>query len=73
MTSKNFRDVSFFGVSIFLILTGALIFVFGLMAWYLSGVSGVSVMAFPFFKVIGGLIIIALGYVILELELLRKK
>lgn len=73
MSSKNFREVSFFGVSIFLILTGALIFVFGLMAWYLTGVSGVTVMAFPFFKVIGGLIIIALGYIVLQLELLRKK
>jgi hypothetical protein len=73
MSTKNLKDVSFFGVSIFLILTGALIFVFGLMAWYLTGVSGMTVMAFPFFKVIGGLIIIALGYVVLELELLRKK
>lgn len=73
MSSKNFRDASFFGVSILFILTGAMIFVFGLMAWYLLGVSGTSVMSYPFFKVIGGLIITALGYVILELELLRKK
>lgn len=72
MSSKNFQDASFFGISIFLIIMGAIIFVFGLTAWYLTGVSGISIMAFPFFKVIGGLMIIALGYIVLELELLRK-
>lgn len=73
MSSKSFHDASFFGVSILLILVGAAIFVFGLVAWYLTAVSNTTVMAFPFFKVIGGLIILALGYIVLELEMLRKK
>lgn len=73
MTHDKLKDVSFMGVGVLLIVFGALIFVFGLMGWYLSGISGVTVMAFPFFKVIGGLIVLALGYLILEMELLRRK
>ena len=73
MSIKNLKDTSFFGVSLLLIVLGAAIFVFGLVAWYITGVSGTEVMSFPFFKVIGGLIIMSLGYIMLELELLRHK
>lgn len=73
MFTKKTHDVSFYGVAMALIVVGAAIFVCGLVAWYIQSVGVSAVVALPFFKVIGGLIILALGYVVLELEMLRKK
>jgi len=67
------QDASFFGVAMFFILAGAIIFTCGLVAWYISAVSATELVSGPFTKVIGGSIVMALGYVVLELELARKK
>lgn len=69
---RDYNKISFMGVALALILFGAFICGFALAAWILR-FFGVFVGALPFFKVIGGLVILALGYIILEIELLRKK
>lgn len=65
------QDKSFYGVSIGMILVGTVIFVFGALGWWVNLSADDVVIAFPSFKVIGGLVIMALGYIQLELGLLR--
>ena len=69
---RDFNKISFAGVGLFFILAGAFITAFGLVGWLIQSLGG-QVMAFPFFKAMGGMIIIGFGYLILELELLRRK
>lgn len=73
MFSKKEPEHSFYGVSIFFIILGALIFTYGIVAWLFNNISLDSGFYFPSFKVIGGAIIMLLGYIQLELELLRQK
>lgn len=70
---KKDAETSFYGVALSFIIFGTIIFVFGLISWYISAVGGISILSFPFLKVIGGLIIMALGYILLEIEIIRKK
>ena len=72
MFDKNRKNVSFFGVSIALILSGAIILSVGAVMW-LFNVYGDSSFAMPSAKVIGGLVVMALGYIQLELEWIRTK
>lgn len=72
MFSKDRSKVSFFGVAIFLILAGATIFSLGIVMW-LFNYYGDSTFSVPSQKIIGGLTVLALGYVVVEMELLRKK
>jgi len=72
MFNKNRKNVSFFGVGIALILSGAFILSIGSVMW-LFNVYGNSGFAMPSAKVIGGLVIMALGYIQLELEWIRTK
>jgi len=67
------QNRSFLGVSIFFILLGVSIFSFGSVAWIFNYLSETNFVFFPSFKVVGGLILVALGYVIFELELIRKR
>ena len=71
-TKRDFNKISFAGVGLAFILIGAIVTAFGLAGWLIQALGG-QVMAFPFFKAMGGFVIIGLGYLILELELLRKK
>lgn len=64
---------SFFGISIFLILLGAAVFSYGVVGWIYNFYVGENLVFFPFFKIVGGLIVIALGYIVIELELIRKR
>lgn len=72
---KEIRDrrMPFAGVAIALILGGAAIATIGAVAWKLSAYWNMATISSPFEKVIGGVIILALGYILLELELLRDK
>lgn len=70
---KDFHKISFRGVGLGLIFFGILLFSCSLAEWYIIAIGGDVLMAFPFFKAICGVIIIALGYIVLELELLRTK
>lgn len=63
---------SFFGVGILFILFGSVIFAFSLVGWLSSAAGNDILIHAPFTKVIGGAIIIALGYILVELELIRR-
>lgn len=65
------RERKFYGVALALIVIGAGIFVFGSIQFVLQ-VLATWQFGWPMAKVIGGLIVMSLGYIILELELLRQ-
>lgn len=68
------KGMAFRGVALALIVFGVAVAVIGAVAWKLSVFWHItSIISAPFEKVIGGTIIAALGYVILELELIRNK
>ena len=70
---RDYDKISFRGVGLALIIFGVLICGAALAAWLLRYFGYENVCALPFFKVIGGVIIIGIGYLVLEVELLRKK
>ena len=67
------EDHSYIAVALTFILLGAGIFAFGLVAWLINTAAAQTLVAFPSLKVIGGLIIMCLGYIQMELGLLRSK
>lgn len=71
---KNFdpHKPYFYGVAMALIVAGSLVFTVGLVE-LLSNLIGTTNFNQPAIKLIGGLIVIALGYIHLELELTRIK
>lgn len=72
MLKRDPQKIGFFGVAILLIIFGATIFSVGLVMW-LFNCFGDTTYYFPTVKIIGGLLILAMGYIVLELELIRKK
>lgn len=72
MIKRDPEKIGFFGVAILLILSGVIVFSLGAVMW-LFNCYGDTSFSFPASKVIGGLVVLALGYVVLELEFLRKK
>ena len=73
-TKRDYEKVSFMGVGMAFILFGAIVFAFAITAWILQFFNYTTLTcAFPFFKAIGSAVVIGLGYIILEIELLRKK
>ena len=73
MFSHNRKDKSFMAVAMLMILAGVVIFVFGVLGWWVNVSVAQNLIAFPSLKVIGGLVIMELGYIQLELGLLRNK
>ena len=74
LPKRDYNKISFHGVGLAFILFGGIVFAFAFAAWFLQFYGyTTSVCAFPFFKAIGSALVIGLGYVVLELELLRKK
>lgn len=71
MFPKNPKEISFFGVAILVLLAGAAIFAYGVVAW-LFNVYQDTGFAIPSLKIIGGLVVMSLGYIQLEIELLRR-
>jgi len=72
--NRNYDKISFKGVGMAFILFGAIGFAFAIAAWFLQFLGyGEFECAFPFFKAIGLALVIGMGYLILELELFRKK
>lgn len=67
------KKATFFGVALIMILVGAALFAIGGVAWIMNVCTESTVISIPSIKIIGGLIVMALGYIILELELIRKK
>lgn len=66
------KIVPFRGVALFTILLGAGIFAYGAAELFLNLFKNYH-LSFPVFKMIGGWIIIALGYIHFNLELMRDK
>ncbi len=73
MFTSDPHKASFYGVALGLIVVGAAIFALGLVGWLCNYYTGITLLSIPSIKVIGGAVVIALGYIVLELELLRKK
>ncbi len=67
------KEKSFVSVAMTFILIGAAMFAYGLVAWLINVINQNVCFVFPAIKVIGGLIIMALGYIQLEIELFRQK
>ncbi|MEK9156043.1 MAG: hypothetical protein AAB360_01940 [Patescibacteria group bacterium] len=73
MFKKKDTSHQFYSVAMAIILAGAFIFTYGAVGW-LWNVFGTSCsFVYPSEKIIGGLLVIALGYIQLELDLLRQK
>lgn len=74
LSKRDYDKISFKGVGMAFILFGGIVFAFSMAAWFLRFFNlSTETCAFPFFKAIGSAVVIGLGYIILEVELLRKK
>lgn len=73
MDFEKQKGRSFFGVSMFIILAGVTIFTIGVVAWILNCNYNATVVTVPSIKVIGGLMVMSLGYILMVLEAIRKK
>jgi hypothetical protein len=67
------EEKSFTAVALMMILIGSAIVAFGLVGWLVNVSQNEVIIAFPSLKVMGGLAIVSLGYIQLELGLLRRK
>ena len=67
------EEKSFVGVALLMILLGAAIFAYGAVGWLVNVTEQELIIATPSQKIIGGLVVISLGYIQLELSLLRRK
>ncbi len=67
------EEKSFVAVALMMIMIGAAIVAFGLVGWLVNVSRSETIIAFPSLKFIGGLVVTSLGYIQLELGLLRKK
>jgi len=73
-TKEDYAKASFKGVAIAFILFGAAIFAVSIVFWFFSYFWEMGCgMAYPFFKALAGLLVMGIGYIVLELELLRMK
>jgi uncharacterized membrane protein HdeD (DUF308 family) len=63
---------TFYGVAMFLILIGAGTFSTGVVQTILETFFNWQ-FGWPLAKILGGLVILSLGYIVLELELMRQK
>lgn len=73
MEWKHPRDKSFLGVAMGLIIVGAFVLAYGGVAWFYNYLTSTTTNYIPSDKIIGGIVILALGYIVLELELIRHK
>lgn len=73
MREINLKNMPFKGVGMAMIIFGALVVGICSAAWIMAYFWNMFIISMPFTKLIGGLIVVSLGYVILELELMRCK
>jgi len=72
MLPKDLSKAVFFDVGLFLIVAGAGILSYGAVTWLFNSIAN-TVFVSPSEKIMGGLIVLGIGYLIIEIELLRKK
>lgn len=72
MAGRDPEKIKFYGVAMLLIVAGVIAFCLGAVMWCFN-YFGDTTFSVPSSKIMGGLIILALGYIVLELELIRKK
>lgn len=70
---KKHQDRSYIAVAMTVIFMGAAVFAFGVSGWLINYTNNDIIVAIPSMKVLGGIIIMSLGYIQLELGLLRSK
>ena len=73
MDLESRKSKSIFGVAMAFILLGAILFTVGIVAWIVNCYAQNAVISSPSIKGMGGLVILALGYILLELEMIRRK
>jgi len=73
MWGRKHEDKSFVAVALTVIFMGAAVFAFGVSGWLINWSNNEVVVAIPSMKILGGIIIMSLGYIQLELGLLRNK
>lgn len=73
MFSGSPKNKNFFGVALLIIVLGVFVFTFGICQWFYNWWYLDYAFAMPSSKIIGGIMIIALGYIQLELELIRLR
>jgi len=64
---------SYLAIAYLSILVGIFIAVYGGLAWLINCYTQESSFYFPAAKLMGGILIAQLGYILLELEIMRKK
>lgn len=64
---------SYLGVGLVIIILGCLFLVLGGIGWLVNTSAGSNKFVFPSMKIIGGVVTIALGYIIVQLESIRQK
>lgn len=69
--NRNPKDVSFVGVGGAVILFGSFVFSVGLVEW-LYNYFTLEIFVYPLGKLLAGIVVLTLGYILLELELLRR-
>ena len=69
---RSAHNIKFYGVALFIILAGVALLAVGLVQ-VVGQVLWQWQFGWPMAKIMAGLMIIALGYVVLELELIRRK
>ena len=69
---RNPHDPYFQGVALAVIVFGSFVFAVGVVQW-LYETLGTQFSSDPMLKVVGGAVVVVLGYVLLELELIRIK
>lgn len=72
MGEKQIKKRTFYSVALLIIVLGSAIFAYGMVGWIYNYWNAVNLVAFPSLKIIAGLALISLGYIQLELELIRK-
>lgn len=70
---KKHEDKSYVAVAMTVIFMGAAVFAFGISGWLINWTNNEVIVAIPSMKVLGGIVIMSLGYIQLELGLLRSK
>lgn len=73
LSKKDLNKFNLTGVALCVIILGAAIFAFGAAGWFINFLASANIAIMPSMKIMGGAVLIALGYIQLEIELLRHK